>query len=205
MEDWLKCADFTAEKLRLRTTNQCYRYKNLKSQLLQKEELGIKLTAIDFEQMRIQNRKLQDEINKKTKALINLKRKLASLNMLLTKKKTAMQYKRDSEKKLSDKIEYNKLQYKNVLNEEPEVIKGYEQSADNLEEMRKLTTEYTVSCILRFVKLILAIELLLYMLSRVYSLNREFKIKIYIIYRKKQDYDVKLILTFCSKSLRYKS
>lgn len=53
MQEWLKTAQFMLEKLRLRTSSLRIQQAKLKSQLVQKEELGECIHEVDFEKLKI--------------------------------------------------------------------------------------------------------------------------------------------------------
>lgn len=74
MEEWLRSAEVTLEKLRLRTSALYVQFQKVKSQLLAKEELGETLHAVDFEQLQIENQRLIKKIDEKNTHLLELKR-----------------------------------------------------------------------------------------------------------------------------------
>lgn len=74
MEEWLRSAEFTLEKLRLRTSTLYSQYTKVSNQLIAKEELGETLHAVDFEQLQIENQRLIKRIEEKNIHLIELKK-----------------------------------------------------------------------------------------------------------------------------------
>lgn len=74
MEEWLRSAEFTLEKMRLRTSTLFSQYNKVSSQLVLKEELGETLHAVDFEQLQIENQHFLKRIEEKNTHLLELKR-----------------------------------------------------------------------------------------------------------------------------------
>lgn len=74
MEEWLRSANFTLEKLRLRTTTYYSQFYKLSNQLSQKEELGETLHAVDFEQLQIENQHFLKKIEEKNVHLLEQKK-----------------------------------------------------------------------------------------------------------------------------------
>lgn len=74
MEEWLKSADSTLGKMRLRTSTLKALYGKMKGQLQAKMELGESLHAVDFEQLEIENKHLRETIEQKNNHLLDLKR-----------------------------------------------------------------------------------------------------------------------------------
>lgn len=74
MEEWLRSADSTVEKMRLRTSTLKSMFIKLSNQLIQKEELGEAIDAVDFDQLRIENQHLAERIEQKNTHLLELKR-----------------------------------------------------------------------------------------------------------------------------------
>lgn len=78
MEEWLRSAEVTLEKLRLRTSSLYVQFQKVSNQLLAKEELGETLHAVDFEQLQIENQRLIKKIEEKNTHLLELKRMTGS-------------------------------------------------------------------------------------------------------------------------------
>lgn len=74
MEEWLRNAEVSLEKLRLRTSTLYVQFSKVSSQLLAKEELGETLHAVDFEQLQIENQRLIKKIEEKNTHLLELKK-----------------------------------------------------------------------------------------------------------------------------------
>lgn len=74
MEEWLRDAEVTLEKLRLRTSTLYIQFAKVSSQLLAKEELGETLHAVDFDQLQIENQRLRKKIEEKNTHLLELKK-----------------------------------------------------------------------------------------------------------------------------------
>lgn len=74
MEEWLRSAEVTLEKLRLRTSTLYVQFAKVSSQLVAKEELGETLHAVDFDQLQIENHRLVKKIDEKNMHLLELKR-----------------------------------------------------------------------------------------------------------------------------------
>lgn len=85
MEEWLKSAESTIEKMRLRTSTLKQMFIKLSGQLITKEELGESIDAVDFDQLRIENKHLSETIDQKNSHLLDLKKMNGKVNHLILK------------------------------------------------------------------------------------------------------------------------
>lgn len=153
MEEWLRSADSIIEKLRLRTSTQRYRHVALKHQLLQKEELGETLHAVDFDQMRIDNKILMERIESKNADLLQLKQKSGGVNLLLAKRRHALQKQLAEIRNISDQIEEFKRTNTAIETERVSVESELKRTEEKLGRTRHLISEYTVPELLDYVRI----------------------------------------------------
>lgn len=145
MEEWLKGADSIIEKLRLRTCTLRYKYRNLQSQLKQKEELGESVCPVDIEQLQIEHRVLTIKLEQKNNDLLEMKKKTGEANLFLSKHKRTLQAQMKQLETLEAKT--NERQQKMVFfkKEIENVTMEVETSAEKLKYMEYLIDNYTVN------------------------------------------------------------
>lgn len=91
MEDWLKAASLNIEKLRLRTASLKVQYQKVSTTLIQRQELGENVHAVDFDQLEIENKHFMEKIEQKNLHLLELKKMNGGANLVLSKHKKYLQ------------------------------------------------------------------------------------------------------------------
>lgn len=151
MEEWLKGADSIIEKLRLRTCTMRYKYRNLQSQLKQKEELGESVCPVDIEQLQIEHRVLTLKLEQKTNDLLEMKKKTGEANLFLSKHKRTLQSQMKQLETLDAKTKERQQKMVFLKKEIENVTMEVETSADKLKYMEYLIDNYTVPDLLEYV------------------------------------------------------
>ncbi|XP_072377438.1 cilia- and flagella-associated protein 263 [Diabrotica undecimpunctata] len=130
MDDWLKNAALAMEKLRLRTASLKLQYKKVSATLIQRQELGENVHAVDFDQLEIENKHLLQKIDQKQIHLIELKRMNGGANLILSKHKKYL---------LRQQMDYNKIQV--GITEKEQQIQELDEEHDKVEEERDKAKE----------------------------------------------------------------
>lgn len=153
MEEWLKSAQLNIEKLRLRTASLKIQYKKVSATLLQRQELGENVHAVDFDQIEIENKHFAEKIDLKNIQLVELKRMSGGASLVLTNNKKWL-------RKLQD--QYNDL--KAALAEKEKMIDETGLQCDKIEaemeaakekynNFKKLTICYRVPDVMEYVNI----------------------------------------------------
>ncbi|XP_076227401.1 uncharacterized protein LOC116424875 [Nomia melanderi] len=87
VEEWLRSANTIIGRLRLKSATLRTLIKKTRQQLVQREELGEALRAVDFEQLNIQNKDYVRMIEEKTIYVIDMKRIAGHYHLKLTQHK----------------------------------------------------------------------------------------------------------------------
>ncbi|CAG9855004.1 unnamed protein product [Phyllotreta striolata] len=100
MDEWIRQAMLSMEKLRLRISSLKSQYKKLSTNYYQRKELSATVHAVDFDQLEIANKHLLLKIDQKQLYLIELKKMNGGANLVLSRHKKVL---------LSQQMEFNKL------------------------------------------------------------------------------------------------
>lgn len=134
MEEWLKSAQLNIEKLRLRTASLKIQYKKVSAILLQRQELGENVHAVDFDQLEIENKHFAEKIELKNIQLIDLKKMSGGASLVLTNNKKELRELQDT---------YNAL--KAGAAEKQKMIEETEEECDQIrEEMLLARSKYNI-------------------------------------------------------------
>ncbi|KAK5647284.1 hypothetical protein RI129_002176 [Pyrocoelia pectoralis] len=144
MEEWLRSAELTIGKMRLRTSTAKATYFKLSNQLVEKEELGEAVDAADFDQLRIQNKHLAETIEEKNMHLLELKRMNGMSNLVLSINKKHLQKQVSDMKAVKCSIKTKKEKIIHLCNEYETVGKQVEKEKTKFEKIHNLTQNYTV-------------------------------------------------------------
>ncbi|KAJ8942752.1 hypothetical protein NQ314_009963 [Rhamnusium bicolor] len=153
MEEWLKSAQLNIEKLRLRTTTLKIQYKKVAAILIQRQELGENVHAVDFDQLKIENKHYRDKIDQKSIHLLELKRMNGGHNLVLS-----------NHKKYLHKLQQDYNDLKTVIAGKEKLIEETEEECDKMEEeldkarekfdrFKTLKNTYKVPDVIEYVKL----------------------------------------------------
>ncbi|XP_076634702.1 cilia- and flagella-associated protein 263 [Colletes latitarsis] len=87
IEEWLRSVNTIIERLRLKSATIKMQIKKAKQQLIQREELGEALHAVDFEQLNIQNKDYARMIEEKNRYVFEMKKIAGHYHLKLTQHK----------------------------------------------------------------------------------------------------------------------
>ncbi|KAB0805016.1 hypothetical protein PPYR_01986 [Photinus pyralis] len=152
MEEWLRSAELTIEKMRLKTCTLKAMYSKLSHQLIQKEELGETIDAVDFEQLRIQNNHLAKTIEEKNAHLLDLKKMNGMSNLVLSTNKKYLQKQMAKMKSMKQSINTKKERIINLDSEYKEVETQVAKEKEKYQKIQHLTQHYTVPDTMDYIK-----------------------------------------------------
>lgn len=152
MEEWLRSAESTIEKMRLKTCTLKAMYNKLSHQLVQKEELGETIDAVDFEQLRIRNNHLAKTIEEKNAHLLELKRMNGMSNLVLSTNKKYLQKQMAGMKNMKQSINTKKERIVNLHSEYKEVESQVVKEKEKYQKVQHLTQNYTVPDTMDYLK-----------------------------------------------------
>ncbi|CAG9763739.1 unnamed protein product [Ceutorhynchus assimilis] len=153
MEEWLKSAQLQIEKLRLKIATLKVQYKKVSQQLIQRQELGENVHAVDFDQLEIENKHFLERINQKNVHLVELKKMNGKANLVLSNHKKFLQKQQDDCNKLKIQIrEKNKL-IERTEKECEAAERELQLEMDKYDHCRRLKNEYTVPDVMQYVRL----------------------------------------------------
>ncbi|KAF5274793.1 hypothetical protein FQR65_LT00376 [Abscondita terminalis] len=152
MEEWLRSAEFTIEKMRLRTSTLKVTYLKLCAQLIQREELGETLDAADFDQLRIENKHLDEKIEQKTRHLLELKKMNGAASLVLTTNRKYLIQQVNAIKEMKNLIALKEQKIIELDNEAEIVEKQVEKEKEKFDKIFSLTLNYTVPETLEYIK-----------------------------------------------------
>ncbi|CAG9822050.1 unnamed protein product [Phaedon cochleariae] len=153
MEDWLKSAQFNIEKLRLRTASLKVQYKKVSATLIQRQELGENVHAVDFDQLQIENKHFLEKIDQKQTHLIELKRMNGGANLVLSKHKKYLQKQQEDYNKLKDSVSQQEKEIEDLEKEYEKVELELDRAKDKFEYYKNLKGTYKVPDVMEYVNL----------------------------------------------------
>lgn len=152
MDEWLKSAEFTLEKLRLRTSTLFSQHGKLAQQLVLKEEIGEMLHAVDFEQLHIKNTHFLKKIDEKNTHLLELKRMCGRSNLMLTTQKQYLQDQTNELNKVKGKIAATEKKINALDTESEKAEQEGEVAKEKYEEVKELINNYRVPDVINYIK-----------------------------------------------------
>lgn len=153
MQDWLKSATLNIEKLRLRTASLKVHFKKVSQTLVQRQELGENVHAVDFDQLEIENKHFLEKIEQKHHHLIELKKMNGGANLVLSKHKKYLQKQLQEYNNLKTKFgEHEKLMAE-IEKECDTVAEEADKAKNRLEYITKLKNTYTVPDVMEYIKI----------------------------------------------------
>lgn len=144
MEEWLRSAEVTLEKLRLRTSSLYVQFQKVSNQLLAKEELGETLHAVDFEQLKIENQRLIRKIEEKNTHLLELKKMNGKANLALTAQKQFLQKQIQELNGLKDAVNSTERKISACDEEGEAVEKELLKAQEHYEKLKNIKDNYRV-------------------------------------------------------------
>lgn len=151
-EDKLRSRDTLIEKLRLKNATLKVQKNKLHLQLRQKEEMGEVLHAIDFDQLKIENKQYQEKIEERNQELLRLKLTAGTtLGKLNTHKKKLHSLTQESARLKSEIAQREELYAK--IDAESEVVEAERGKAEKLNvRLRKQLDDFKVPDVLEYVE-----------------------------------------------------
>ncbi|KAF2879559.1 hypothetical protein ILUMI_26608 [Ignelater luminosus] len=152
MEEWLRSAESTIEKMRLRTSTLKSMFTKLSNQLIQKEELGEAIDAVDFDQLRIENQHLAEKIEQKNTHLLELKRMNGTANLVLSTNKKYLQKQVQDLSTVKNNIKFQEQKIIELDKESYDVEKEVAKVKQKYEEIVDLRENYKVPDTLEYIR-----------------------------------------------------
>ncbi|KAG7188771.1 hypothetical protein KM043_008389 [Ampulex compressa] len=153
VEEWLRTMDTAMEKLRLKSATVKSQINKAKQQLLQREELGEALHAVDFEQLDIENRDFIRKIDEKNQHVLEMKRIAGRYSLELTRRKETLGELFLALNTVKREIIMKQQQIERLQSEHANTNFEIGKVKEQLASLLKLMDEYWVPQILDFVKL----------------------------------------------------
>lgn len=153
MEDWLKSATLNIEKLRLRTASLKVHYKKVSQTLIQRQELGENVHAVDFDQLEIENKHFLQKIEQKNLHSIELKKMNGGANLVLSRNKKYLQKQMKEHNDLKDKLAEHQKLIEDIEKECEIVEKEAGRATERLEYIKKLNNSYTVPEVMEYINI----------------------------------------------------
>lgn len=186
MEEWLKSAQLQIEKLRLRIATLKVQYKKVSQQLIQRQELGENVHAVDFDQLEIENKHFIERIEQKNIHLVELKKMNGGANLILSTHKKYLQKQQEDCNNLKAEIDEKNNQIEATDKECIAAEEELQAEMEKFENCRKLKNQYTVPDVMEYVRL----------KGKLHELKKN--IKIWIRRRKIQD----IALNTCLREMK---
>ncbi|XP_053982796.1 coiled-coil domain-containing protein 113-like [Hylaeus volcanicus] len=198
IKEWLRSANTIIERLRLKSATIKMQIKKAKQQLIQREELGEALHAVDFEQLNIQNKDYARMIEEKNRYVIEMKRIAGHYHLKLTQHKQKLSNLLLALNEVKKDITLKKEQIEELEAERANVEADVIRMDERLKNLLTFMNNHTVPDILDFVKLTVELK----ELQKTYKLLERRRNVEKIIYQtsKKQIRNVKL--TSSSKMMK---
>ncbi|XP_056633875.1 coiled-coil domain-containing protein 113 [Diorhabda sublineata] len=153
MEEWLKSSALIMEKLRLRTASLRIQYKKVSAVLIQRQELGKNVHAVDFDQLEIDNNHLQEKIEQNQIHLLEMKKMNGGANLVLTKHKKYLLRQQMDFNKLQRDIEQKEKQIEELDEEYVKVEAEKEVAKEKFMRFKDFKDKYRVPDVMEYVVL----------------------------------------------------
>lgn len=158
MDEWLRSAQFQIEKLRLRIATLKGQYKKVSHQLIQRQELGENVHAVDFDQLEIENKHFKDKIEQKNTHLIELKKMNGGANLVLSTHKKTLQKLQEDCTRLKEEIDAKNNEIASTEKECEQADDELKAEIEKYENCKKLKYLYVVPDVMEYVKLKVRLE-----------------------------------------------
>lgn len=152
LEDILKARDLLTSKYRLKSAALLALKKTTANRLIQKEENGEMLQMVDFEQLKIANKKYQETIDERNEEMLRLKQQSGSVVSLLNTTKDQLQKLSLESDRLSAEIK-SRTSILNRLEKEDYTVEQDRRSAIvTNKKLQKQLEDYEVPSVLEYVQ-----------------------------------------------------
>ncbi|XP_018567914.1 uncharacterized protein MAL8P1.12 [Anoplophora glabripennis] len=153
MEEWLKSAQLNIEKLRLRTASLKIQYKKVSAILLQRQELGENVHAVDFDQIEIENKHFAEKIELKNIQLVELKRMSGGASLVLTNNKKGLRKLQDTYNERKAAVAEKEKMIEETQAECRKIEAEMDEAKEKYNNFKKLTTSYKVPDVMEYVNI----------------------------------------------------
>lgn len=151
LETKLQAEDSAIDKLRMKTNSIKNHLNRLHQQLIQKEELGEVLHAVDFEQLKIENQECQERLDEKIGHLVNVKRINGRCGTILNFSKKKLQEQMNRLSQLHHNVEVKEGMIKDLLIDEEKINHEVEVALKNVNKITDLMKSYTVPGVIEYI------------------------------------------------------
>lgn len=151
LETKLQAEDSAIDKLRMKTNSIKNHLNRLHQQLIQKEELGEVLHAVDFEQLKIENQECQERLDEKIGHLVNVKRINGRCGTILNFSKKKLQEQMNRLSQLHHNVQVKEGMIKDLLMDEEKINHEVEVALKNVNKITDLMKSYTVPGVIEYI------------------------------------------------------
>ncbi|XP_018333332.1 coiled-coil domain-containing protein 113-like [Agrilus planipennis] len=152
MEEWLRKADVTIGKMRLRTSTLKTQFRKVAHLISQKKYLGETVHAVDFDKIRIENTYLMEKIEQKTAHMLELKQINGEANLMLANFKKYLLKQMSELDKVKKEIMENERKIKDLETQGNLAEQEVEKQEEKLQKMMYITEHYKVPEVIQYVK-----------------------------------------------------
>ncbi|XP_076241098.1 cilia- and flagella-associated protein 263-like [Calliopsis andreniformis] len=158
IEEWLRSANMIIERLRLKSATIRMQIKKARQQLIQREELGETLHAVDFEQLNIQNKDYVKMIEEKNHYVHEMKRIAGHYHLKLTQHKQKLGDLMQRLNGVRKEIALKQQQIEQLETDRAEVSVYVMKKNKVLEELLNFMDNHTAPDVLDFVRLQIEVQ-----------------------------------------------
>ena len=152
LEDILKARDLLTSKYRLKSAALLALKKTTANRLIQKEENGEMLQMVDFEQLKIANKKYQETIDERNEEMLRLKQQSGSVVALLNTTKDQLQKLSLESDRLSAEIKSRTSILNRLEKEDDNVEQDRRTAIVTNKKLQKQLEDYEVPSVLQYVQ-----------------------------------------------------
>lgn len=152
LEDILKARDLLTSKYRLKSAALLALKKTTANRLIQKEENGEMLQMVDFEQLKIANKKYQETIDERNEEMLRLKQQSGSVGSLLNTTKDQLQKLSLDSDRLSAEIKSRTSILNRLEKEDYNVEQDRRSAIVTNKKLQKQLEDYEVPSVLEYVQ-----------------------------------------------------
>ena len=152
LETKLQSEDSLIDKLKMKTNSIKNHLNRLHQQLVQKEELGEVIHAVDFEQLKIENQECQERLDEKVSYLVNVKRIHGKCGTILNFSKKKLQEQLNRLTQLHKNVQMKEEMVRHLLQEEEIISREVEVALKNVNRITDLMKSYTVPGVIEYIQ-----------------------------------------------------
>lgn len=151
-EEKMRAKDAMIDKTRLKNNSLKASVKKMKQQLKQKEEMGEVLSAVDFQQLKIENQQYLSKIDDKNKELLRLKLMAGNTMQVLNKYKGKLNKMTEENKQLKEDLEKRHVMLENISGESVGAEKEQEKAYQENQKLRTQLENFRVPEVIDYVR-----------------------------------------------------